>query len=228
MSNLFSCTRLWALALNEHDVTWRQTPETTGKRHSDATYLGMFQNSSSLMEKETLKDFLVEYGLHRRSNYLELAKTEIDLIRVQTRLWDGSTTLVERAESLKKIKGDSRKSKLAWFLNPTGWTIFDSYVSTAMGKGRKRIGFHGYYQQLQDFGYDDFCQFSSVDLKEKGLYLERVVDKLLWIMGSHNYFKRVTDFVPTDAQIEFSKSVQQHPFVSNLNSHLNLNWGIAL
>lgn len=90
-------------------------------------------------------------------------------------------TLAENNKATRGVQV-SLVSKLAWFVNPDGWTLYDALASNAVGEKE----FVAFYQALNDRG---FCGLATnINGAMKGtnldhLYGERFIDKFLWICG---------------------------------------------
>tara|TARA_R110000868_G_scaffold198069_2_gene444360 strand:- start:20393 stop:21133 length:741 start_codon:yes stop_codon:yes gene_type:complete len=73
-------------------------------------------------------------------------------------------------------------SKLAWFVEPDGWTLYDSLASAALGVN----SFEKFYCALDTRGFFDLSAQLNAELAtspHKDLFGERIIDKFLWVCG---------------------------------------------
>lgn len=125
------------------------------------------------------------------------AKGVADAVKgLATTAWS-KKSLVERGEGVfalaKKLDGKcthgvqvSAISKLAWFLQPQGWTMYDDYAASALGvRGtRDEHRAQAFYRVLDERKFTDISKAIQSSLQAgplENLYGGRVIDKYLWL-----------------------------------------------
>jgi len=121
----------------------------------------------------------------------------------------------------------SLATKLAWFVSPKGWTLYDNLAANALGAmagtGRKkRTRWEHFYQILEQRRFIDCASAIDLTIAESSapeLFGERVIDKCLWLMGN----------VWVDAEREMDRlehQISREPFnddIKNLQSAILSN-----
>lgn len=77
----------------------------------------------------------------------------------------------------------SMASKVIWFAEPIGWTMFDSHAADALNVR----SFLAFYERLSKLNFVPLCNAMRpmvLDSQLPTLMPERIIDKMLWIMGS--------------------------------------------
>jgi hypothetical protein len=82
----------------------------------------------------------------------------------------------------------SMVTKLIWFLKPNNWTMFDKNARLAFGiRDRTETGMKRFYRELENWGFSEQAREISETLNGAALselFGERVLDKLLWLLGA--------------------------------------------
>jgi len=120
--------------------------------------------------------------------------------------WNAHTSLLEKAYGLHAVASDisqnntnhkvgngplTAASKLAWFLKPEDWTLFDSRANNAIGSH----SFMHFYALTERLDFKPWCEATRTILQKSehssGLFAERIWDKFLYLCDGGP--QRVTD-----------------------------------
>jgi hypothetical protein len=209
--------------------------------NTDAPFLAVAQQNDGLTAA-TVRDISAAYNVRRNLGAAE------DLHRVTSHLNDAIDTwpedLLGRAEWCMTCAEDistaldlhhtpySAISKLAWFLRPTGWTVYDSYARVAM---RVR-GLHGrrpitqFYAALHLNHFEDAARRIDAILGPtpwSNLSGARVLDSYMMLRGGFPFLledigarQGFLDALPGDSghalaalADEIAASLAEHPFI---------------
>jgi len=101
---------------------------------------------------------------------------------------------LEIAEKAKELRHTSTLqasavTKFSWFAQPAGWTVYDRFVSRAMGIESQRTGDRmvDFYQELENRGFTEIADKVQTALDEvymMDLQGTRVLDKLMMLNGA--------------------------------------------
>ena len=106
------------------------------------------------------------------------------------RTWLGEDGGFRRVITEKKGKLDGTTlravTKFSWFAQPAGWTVYDRFVSRAMGIESQRTGHRmvDFYQELENRGFAEIAEKIQMALDEvymMDLQGTRVLDKLMML-----------------------------------------------
>jgi len=246
----FTASRLWAAALEEHEQSWTRKYKYSKLNLNDRSFHDLCKGELHPGDAgKILKEFFTEYGIARTLPACKRVEFFEQIKQVTKRL--DETTILNRMSALKKITDDSdhwkfnskpanpvsAASKISWFINPTDWTMFDSYAVRAIEKLNKNsqvvaLKFPTFYSRIDCLKVptliqraDDLIQ-ADADVKSAKLHGSRVFDKLLWIMGSHDYYKSVSR--PFDEKyLNFGAGMIEKNNCT-FHSHLNERWGVPI
>ncbi|MGR3662241.1 MAG: hypothetical protein ACU0CA_13820 [Paracoccaceae bacterium] len=197
---LFTVSRMWAAALVVHDRSWNFSDKKSRKPEKE--YLKEFGAYKGDRSPKNYRKFLTQFEVVRNVP----ANHEDQLFQKVSKVVAGwsNKSLICKAESLNEIyletvqkdgkqkivRTKSAFSKTAWFIQPNNWTPFDSRAKAVVGEGT----FLQFYQKLQDHGVEELYPEIQNCLSKypKYAYAERVVDKALFILGSHTSFKEIS------------------------------------
>ncbi|MCC5960011.1 MAG: hypothetical protein JJU08_11805 [Rhodobacteraceae bacterium] len=77
----------------------------------------------------------------------------------------------------------SMASKVFWFVSPDGWTMYDRVARVGLGEKN----YNSFYNRLNNLCFPKLCdeiRFAANNVLPTRNSPERIVDKMLWILGS--------------------------------------------
>ncbi len=199
MSNCsYTFQRLWAHGFKEHRKT--TGPSDGSEDPSDAHFFVGFENGeASDLPPELCTSFLTQYQVVRNfpKNDPQNARTEFfrDVFQAASE-WKEDTSLADKAQSLN-FRQQSAASKVAFFFNPRGWTIYDSRARSAIDAKN----FEDFYNILDGYNFiENVKKARKLPIldEKKHLYPERVIDKALFILGGTDNYKKLTGELSTE------------------------------
>jgi hypothetical protein len=153
-----------------------------------------------------LKAISVDYSVHRHvvkdigqdstdSNFEKYLDRLFNVVSIWPKTLGAKCEQLASAAVMSKDEGETRSplcsgmSKLAWFLAPKGWTMFDTFAANAIGikNGTSPDRMKSFYEKLLEFEIEEcWKEISNVLNKHQvnDLWAERITDKMLWIKGS--------------------------------------------
>lgn len=206
------------------------------------------------IEIEPMRKAMIQYSVVRSvkkdrrerlaMKLFELCKTwPNDLVSRSRLISDASEWLKEN--QVTHTGFHSGLSKLIWFIKPDYWTMYDSFAYRALApeddlayqalpsssdnphKSANRS--EKFYFRLNQLGFCELCDNIRPALENGGLqrlYPERIVDKSLWILGSHHYYRHIFDVVSNDkipdmvwaTATKIDEAVKEEPFVREMQA----------
>ena len=243
----FTIARLWAAALEEHQKTWRLGDKQyhcdfKGKRIPKAERISEFLKAFEVAR--TLPNKKVEEFFHEVStattHYSNQPTMSCRAGAIVSVIGDGEKwAFMKKSEPdtiSKRSRPFSAASKLSWFIDPINWTLFDSYALRALEEKREnenivRLNFQSFYKRLDELKAADLITAIDCLLKKdeyfshQELIGSRVLDKMLWIMGSHDYYRIVSGDICVKCLTIGTKIAKEFKY-HGLHSHLNKRWGV--
>ena len=249
---LFTIDRLWAASLKLHEEDWDK-PYKCSKLSDRLFFDFCNKNIQGLDARFTLNKFFSEYGVARtlhedwRESFFEIIR-DVSVSQRCAGFHERQKTLDKalingkekwKFKSGKKAYPKSAASKISWFVAPSNWTIYDSYAVRALETIKddtnriERLNFETFYKRLESLNVLQLEKAISkelelnIDFSKKQLLGSRVIDKMLWIMGSHDYFKRVSSNLE-EKYLSFAQALLANHRCHALNLHLMNRWGVAI
>lgn len=212
---------------------------TKGPRKiGDREYIGDF-DGKGIEKEDRLKAFFVEYDIARTISKAAGQNGRLDLlkfVREKTEKWS-EASISQKAKALtselpgRDLSNKSRPkygpvsaaSKLAWFMSPKTWTLYDSRASAALGVGK----FDAFYQKLEDLNFVDWCNTTQKvqEIDKHGLYPERVFDKALFLLGGIDNFKKIAAPEHSCDALSFATAVVDLKESKKIHNHLKRRFG---
>lgn len=234
VETIFTIERLWAAAIIMHKETWFEA-KTVPNAPTDLCIFEDFKNASIDAVPQKFNEFLTDYKIarnipvrNRREFFLSVKQAtinwhDLDIVEKARKLNTLNIT-AKMGRGTRTIRPRSAASKTAWMLRPIGWTLYDSRASSALGNKN----FIGYYKCLKDLKIE--LLFEKMRPLMKGnwanLYPERIVDKSLFILGSLDSYKNISQKISTEAT-EIGEVIGNLPAAKSFNDHLRERTGIV-
>lgn len=170
----------------------------------DAPLLRKIEHDGELTS-ETVLEIATIYKVRRNLGPKECLKEVASYLSEVTKNWPDAllrraSICIESAASLKKQHDlhhtpYSAVTKLAWFLRPSGWTVYDRYAwESACGDGttgHQKI--QGFYDNLERQGFSQAAiQIESIlqNTEWSGLSGARVLDAFMMLKGNFPFMLR--------------------------------------
>ena len=251
----FTAARLWAAAIKKYEIDWNGPNDRAffckvkygpGPTADDLKSFFTEYNIQRTLPEEKRVDLYNEVknktsDVTNRGNLSHRAKCLFSLVvndkNERNTKWDWKKK--QGQTSKKKSTPKSAISKLSWFVDPNCWTMYDSYAVRAMERRNDRNGrieklnFNEFYKRLDDLNVGplmsklhDFL-LESNSFNEDDVFGSRVVDKAFWIMGSHDYYKMVSE-VAEEKYLALGHTIAGCEEATSLQSHLNERWGVPV
>jgi hypothetical protein len=187
----------------EHFRTWHGLQLPNG-HEPEINHYNQFQDflANNLPEGWDATSFLAQFSVARASpsatRPVLLQKSRLLVQQLQEN--DG-ISMIERAVKLVRFAEQqlshaiahnialSLHSKVHCFFLPTDWCIYDNQARIALGIGNHHAAFLLFYIRLHDLGFTELVNDIRVPINNvHQLWPERIIDKMLWIMGSNAPF----------------------------------------
>lgn len=188
MSELVSA-RMKALAfaaIREHECKWIG--------NEDARFQTL--NKNGIIDRRAVEKVMSDLSVSRnlpidqRDDFFALYQKFVDDSWSDRSLAANGITLQKLVNMWKDSgKGRQRLSSLAckvtWYIHPINWTFYDSFARNALRIPDGDQAVAKYYKQLEEVEFVSLCDAlrSPLNSYNENLWPERVVDKLLWIVG---------------------------------------------
>jgi len=185
-----------------HFCTWQQANDNIENTVPETTFHNQFQRFFIDPEADGIafNMFLRQFSIIRSSP----ANQRIELLNNSRKFavqiaHSQNLTLVNRATELIRFAGKqlvagnthnialSLHSKVHAFFLLKHWCIFDTFAREGLGIGAHQAGFTLFYIRLQDLGFCDLSdELRTREMIDLSLWPERIIDKMLWVLGSGN------------------------------------------
>lgn len=150
------------------------------------------------MTPKTLRAILINYDVNRAVSDANALRF-IDHVHAAQAIWPDN--LLGRSQVCAGLARDARAlglttkehasaaTKVMWFLQPDGWTLFDSYAATGIGISKALTGVDrmlAFYSRLDELGFCDFAQVMQRGVDRSllpELSAARILDSMLMACG---------------------------------------------
>ena len=196
----YSLVNLWASAYSLHQRTMRENVFGNFNR-SDDFFLRAFSGSATISD-QVVNDFLAEYQVVRSFpkgrqdyrtqivNYVISRSSQRNTCSLHSRAVYLLEKLPKIGKALNMVKPISAATKLAWFVSPRDWMIYDSRAANTLDVR----DWERFYRKLDEF--QSLAWFEAVREKalrnQDGIFAERILDKALYILGGTDSYKVIS------------------------------------
>lgn len=238
---------LWAIALSEAENRWAP-PEEKRQRRSDRRLLKRMEKflRASLDDSECdnpIPDILKEFRIQGPREGLVEGMVEFFKSRcLKDNVRERAEQLEEAAKNLVATKNGKRLcnqhnsafSKVAWFVRPNGWTMFDKFAYDGLmfdGVRGQTLSMAKFYKCLDALEFQSWCDLARNTPREPfcTIPVERVFDKALMSLARNGSYKRMHDFLGNSSNEKYlaiGAKIAENTKATKLSEHLSKNWAL--
>lgn len=165
---------------------------------SDGLFHRSIRGGNGAINPQTIRDISRSYGVSRG---LLSGKEEDVALFLDDKLTCWPDNIFKRASFVRSIAVEAEErgftkgvllsafSKIIWFAQPEGWTLYDSFARRGLQSAHRSDGadeYEKYYNRLAYLNFDNAMEVGREIISEHGfpyLWPERILDKYLMYVG---------------------------------------------